>query len=43
MDGSKDVYGYVYYGYYCIYFNYLDYACFMHVIAYRYKSNIWIN
>jgi hypothetical protein len=24
-------------------FNCLDYAYFMHVIAYRYKSNIWIN
>jgi hypothetical protein len=24
---------------YCIYFNYLDDACFMHVIAYRCKSN----
>jgi hypothetical protein len=34
MDDSEDGYGYVYY---CIYFNYLDDACFMHVIAYRCK------
>jgi hypothetical protein len=32
--------GYVYHVDYCIYFNYLDDACFMHVIAYRCKPNI---
>jgi hypothetical protein len=27
---------------YCIYFIYLDDACFMHAISYRCKSNIWL-
>jgi hypothetical protein len=43
MDGLEDGYGYVYHDDYCIYFNYLDDACFMHVIAYRYKPNTWLN
>jgi hypothetical protein len=40
MSGLDDGYGYVYHDYYCIYFNYLDDACFMHVIAYRCQLNI---
>jgi hypothetical protein len=37
MDGLDDGYGYVYYVDYCIYFNYVDDTCVMHVIAYRCK------
>jgi hypothetical protein len=33
-------YGYVYHDDYNIYFNYLDDASFMHVIAYRFEPNI---
>jgi hypothetical protein len=40
MDDSEDGCGYTYHDYDCIYFNYLDDACFMHAIAYRCKPNI---
>jgi hypothetical protein len=44
MDGLEDYgHGYDYLDAYCIYFNYLDEACFMHVIVSRCKPNIWLN
>jgi hypothetical protein len=39
MDDTNDGYGYVYHDY-CIYFNYIDDAYFMHVIACKFKPNI---
>jgi hypothetical protein len=39
----EDDNGYDYHDFYCIYFNYLDDACFMHVIVYRCKHNLWLN
>jgi hypothetical protein len=39
LDGLDDGCGYDYHDYYYIYFNYLDDACFMHVIVYRCKPN----
>jgi hypothetical protein len=43
LDGLEDGYGYVYHDVYCIYFNYLDDAFFMHVIVYRCKPYTWLN
>jgi hypothetical protein len=43
LDELEGDYGYDYHGYYYIYLNYLDDACFMRVIVYRYKPNSWLN
>jgi hypothetical protein len=43
LDELDDDYGYDYHGYYYIYLNCLDDACFMRVIVYRYKPNSWLN
>jgi hypothetical protein len=39
MDDLEDGYDYVYHDDYCIYFNYFDDACVMHIIVYRCKPN----
>jgi hypothetical protein len=43
IDRLEDGCGIVYHDDYCIYFNYLNDACFMPVIVYRWKPNSWLN